>query len=327
MTAANKIRVGISSCLLGQKVRYNGAHKRDRYINEVLADVFEFVPFCPEVAIGLGVPRPPIRLTGPEKEPRAEITGNASLPAGDVTAALAAYARQVSAEIESLSAYILKSGSPSCGMERVKVYDKNASPSGRSSGIYAKTLMDSHPLLPVEEEGRLNDVTLRDNFLQRVFVYHRWQQLQLQGLDAARLIAFHTEHKLLLMAHDQEIYRELGRLLAGAGKASMADLAPLYITRMMDALKQPATAGSHSNVLMHMLGYFKKTLDQADRKELLEAIEAYRAGAVSLIVPLTLFRHHIRRQAQSYLANQQYIGHAEITQKTHYALPERRKNP
>lgn len=307
MTLQNqdKIRIGISSCLLGHEVRYNGGHKRDRYITDVLAEHFEFVPFCPEVAIGLGIPRPTLRLLGSAQSPRAVYSED---PDFDVTDALADYGRDIGQNsAPGLSGYILKSKSPSCGMERVKVYSPKGSPFTTSSGIYAQALMQAQPLLPVEEEGRLNDDGLRDNFIERVFIYHRWQSLQAQGMTAKDLIAFHTEHKFLLLAHNQQVYRSIGRLVAEAGTLPIDELCATYIEQLMQALRQPATRNNHVNVLLHLAGYFKKQLDQRDKEELQDAIENYRSGELPLIVPLTLIRHHQRRHSDTYLADQRYL--------------------
>jgi uncharacterized protein YbgA (DUF1722 family)/uncharacterized protein YbbK (DUF523 family) len=267
------VRIGISSCLLGEKVRYDGNHKHDHYISGTLGRVFHFVPYCPEVGIGLGVPREPIRLEGDSQE---------------------------------ISGFIFKSSSPSCGMERVKVYQPQGTPRlGR--GIFASALMAGLPLLPVEEEGRLGDPAIRENFLERVFTFHRWQQLNHTPLTAHQLVEFHTRHKLIVMAHRTEAYRALGRLVAEAGQQPIDELAAHYITGLMAALKHHATPRRHTNVLHHLLGYLKKQLDSADKAELLELIEQYRLGHLPLIVPKTLLRHHFRRHPHPYVAEQLYL--------------------
>ena len=303
MYSNNRIQIGISSCLLGEEVRHNGGHKRDRYITEVLATHFTFIPFCPEVAIGLGVPRPTIRLQGGSDSPRAV------MPAAglrDVTDELTAYGREVGHSHEYISGYIFKSKSPSCGMERVKLYTETGNPSGTGTGIYARSLGETLTLLPLEEEGRLRDTDLRDNFIERVFAYHRWQGFIRDGITPAALVAFHTEHKFLLMAHDQQAMRRLGRLVAAAGEAM--DTVPLrYITLFMETMKKPATPENRTNVLQHISGYFKDKLDAGDRRELAQSIEAYRRDETPLIVPLTLLRHHLRRNPDAYLEQQQFL--------------------
>ena len=299
-----RIRIGISSCLLGQAVRYDGGHKHNGYITESLGQLFEFVPFCPEVAIGLGVPRPPIRLVAVKHGARARGVKDASL---DVTDQLTAYAEKVAPTLADVSGYILKKGSPSCGMERVKVYSDKGKPGGSASGLYAGALMARLPELPFEEEGRLMEPQLRENFVERVFVYHRWQQLTAQRLSAKALVGFHTRHKFIVLAHDEKRYRELGRLVAAAGRSGMAELGRRYIQLLMQALKKPATRTRHANVLQHLSGFLKQNLDTADKRELLELIDTYRRGHVPLVVPLTLLRHYLRRYPEPYLSEQYYL--------------------
>ncbi|HEY0635883.1 MAG TPA: DUF523 and DUF1722 domain-containing protein [Gammaproteobacteria bacterium] len=297
------IRIAISSCLLGEKVRFDGNRKHDHYISGTLGRVFQFVPHCPEVAIGLGIPREPIRLEGDPRAPHAVGVRDKSM---DVTMALEEYGRKVVNDSQEISGFIFKSRSPSCGMERVKVYQPHGIPR-QGRGIFAATVMDGLPLLPTEEEGRLGDPALRENFLERVFIFHRWQQLNRTPLTTQRLVEFHTRHKLIVMAHSTEAYRALGRLVAEAGNISLDKLAADYISSLMDALKHHATHRRHTNVLHHLLGYLKKQLDSADKAELLELIEQYRLGHLPLIVPLTLLRHHFRRHPHPYVAGQFYL--------------------
>lgn len=298
------IRIGISSCLLGAAVRFDGNHKLDNYITATLGHYFEFVPVCPELAIGLGVPREPIRLVGAADAPRAIGVRTEGL---DVTDKLAGYGRRMARELDDVSGYILKSKSPSCGMERVKVYAIGGGASKHGRGIYAAAMMAGQPLLPVEEEGRLGDPVLRENFLERVFIYHRWRQLIATGLSAARLVDFHTAHKLSVMAHGTEYYRSLGRLVAGVTRANLRSRADEYIHGLMRALAHRATPRRHANVLMHLMGYLKKQLDAADKAELLEVIHAYRREELPLIVPITLLKHHFRRHPHPYVERQVYL--------------------
>ena len=303
MTA--RIRLGISSCLLGQEVRYDGGHKHNGYITESLGQFFEFVPFCPEVAIGLGVPRPPIRLVKGVDGTRARGIKDPTL---DVTDRLAEYAAKVAPKLRGVSGYILKKGSPSCGMERVKVYGRQGVSVSAGAGIYAGALMELLPELPFEEEGRLMDPVLRENFIERVFVYHRWQQLAGQRLTARRLVEFHTRHKFIVLAHDEKRYRELGRLVATAGRRGIAAIGQDYITLLMQALRKPATRTRHSNVLQHLFGFFKDNLDAGDKRELLALIDSYRRGHVPLVVPITLIRHYLRRFPEPYVSAQYYLA-------------------
>lgn len=299
-----RIRIGISSCLLGQAVRYDGGHKHNGYITESLGQFFDFVPYCPEVAIGLGVPRLPIRLVKSAQGSRARGVKNAEL---DVTDKLVAYAEKVVPKLHDLSGYILKKGSPSCGMEGVKMCSPQGRPLATGPGLYAGTLMAQLPELPFEEEGRLMDPVLRENFVERVFVYHRWQLLTAQRLTAKALVEFHTRHKFIVLAHDEKRYRELGRLVATAGRRGMAELGRTYIQLLMQVLKKPATRTRHANVLQHLFGFLKQNLNAADKRELLELINTYRRGRVPLVVPITLLRHYLRRFPAPYLSEQFYL--------------------
>ncbi len=299
------IRVATSSCLLGEEVRYDGGHKHNGYLTKTLARYFELIPFCPEVAIGLGVPRPPIRLMSVGGQVR--VVGVAD-PDLDVTDDLVEYGRSVAARLSDVSGYIFKRGSPSCGMERVKIYSDKGMPVDSGAGLYAQTIMQALPLLPTEEEGRLMDPVLRENFVERVFVYHRWQSLCRSGLTPARLVEFHTNHKFSILAHDETIYRELGKLVAGAGTADLEPLEQRYAGLLMKAMKQRATRKLHSNVLTHIMGFLKEKIDTGDKAELLGIIERYRHGTIPLIVPVTLLKHHLRRYPDPYIERQYYLN-------------------
>ncbi|MEQ1545563.1 DUF523 and DUF1722 domain-containing protein [Methyloglobulus sp.] len=297
-----KIPVGISSCLLGQPVRYDGGHKRDSYISGTLAQYFDFQAFCPEVAIGMGTPRPTIQLVKKDREIRSLGVKN---PGWDVTDPLRDYAKAQKEAHADLCGYILKKDSPSCGMERVKVYI-NSQPQKMGVGIYAEEMMRNNPLLPVEEEGRLGDPRLRENFIQRVYVLHRWKQLMAEGLTPSGLTRFHARHKLIIMSHEN--YADLGQLLAAVTKANINEVASSYIAQLMMALKKVASRKSHVNVLQHIQGYLKKQLDADDKAELCEVIERYRQGEVPLIVPLTLLKHHFRKTPDPYIEDSYYMS-------------------
>ncbi len=298
----NKIPVGISSCLLGQPVRYDGGHKLDSYITGTLAEYFDFQPFCPEVAIGLGTPRPTIQLAKIANEIRSVGVSN---PDWDVTGPLRAYAQQQKSAQANLCGYILKKDSPSCGMERVKVYINNQ-PYKQGRGIYAEEMMRNNPLLPVEEEGRLGDPRLRENFIQRVYVLYRWKQLLAEGLTPSRLTRFHARHKLIIMSHEN--YVDLGQLLASVSKANINEVADTYITQLMKALQKVASRKNHVNVLQHIQGYLKKELVADEKAELCELIERYRKGEVPLIVPITLLKHHFRKNPDPYIEDSYYLS-------------------
>lgn len=307
MAARARIRIGVSSCLLGRKVRYDGGHKRDAFLTETLEPFVEWVPVCPELELGLGVPREPIRLVGRAEAPRllAERSG------ADHTEAMRAWAEERVAELatEDLSGYVTKKDSPSCGMERVRVHPAGGGGRPRRDGVgaFTRVLLKTLPLLPVEEEGRLHDPALRESFVERVFAYARWKAALAAGMSRAGLVSFHTAHKLTLLAHHPAAYRRLGALVGGQGRRPMPAVQADYGAGLMEALRVPATRGRHTNVLQHMLGYFREVLGEDDRGELEQVVADFGRGLVPLVVPLTLFRHHVRRHGVEYLAGQVYL--------------------
>lgn len=303
-TGHQPVRVATSSCLLGEEVRFNGGHKHNGYLTKTLARHFELIPFCPEVAIGLGVPRPPIRLVTNDGQVRAVGVKDPSL---DVTDELVEYGHTVASRLTDISGYIFKRASPSCGMERVKIYSSKGMPVDSGAGLYAQAIMQSLPLLPTEEEGRLMDPVLRENFIERIFVYHRWQSMCRSGLTPAGLVDFHTNHKFSVLAHDETAYRALGQIVASAGKADLQQLSKRYATLLMSAMKKRATRKLHSNVLTHIMGFLKESIDGGDKTELLDIIEKYRHGQLPLIVPITLLKHHLRRHPDPYISRQYYL--------------------
>lgn len=299
------IKVGISACLLGQPVRFNGGHKQSHLCRTVLSEYFDYVPACPEQAIGLSTPREPIRLIGDPEQPRAIGTVDASL---DVTEALTAYGQQMAAKLDDICGYILMQKSPSCGMERVKVYQENgqiAENGGR--GLFAAAIMQAKPSLPVEEDGRLNDPVLRENFITRVFAYAEWQQLLNSGLTRKKLYDFHTRYKYQLMANSPTDCAALGRLLANNHQQRLGIIAVDYFSQFMAALQKIANRGTHTNVLQHLCGYIKRSISADEKSELQVIIQQYRTGIVPLIVPLTLLKHHFKRHPDLYIANQVYL--------------------
>ncbi len=299
------IRVGISACLLGDEVRYDGGHKRDAFLTTVMGPLVEWVKVCPEVESGMGTPRESMRLVDDDGRIRM-LTVKTGV---DHAEAMTAYARRRVDELaaENLSGYVLKKDSPSCGMTRVKVYRGSGAPTRTGVGLFARALLDRYPHLPVEEEGRLADSRLRENFVERVFAYRRLRDLFDRRWTTGDLVRFHTAHKLALMAHSPAAYARLGRVVAQAGSAARAGLRDGYTAAFMQALAMIATPQRHTNVLQHMAGYFKRTLDSASRDELLASIEDYRKGLLPLIVPITLMRHHVRRHNVEYLAGQVYL--------------------
>lgn len=299
------IRVGISSCLLGEKVRFDGGHKRDSFLADTFGAFVEWVPVCPEVELGLGTPREALRLVR-----RGDATRMVNTRSGrDISDAMRTYARRRADALagERLAGYVLKKDSPSCGMARVKVYSESGTAEKSGRGLFADALLDRFPHLPVEEEGRLSDPRLRDNFVERVFAYVRLRALFESRWTPGDLVRFHTAHKMTLLAHEPATYDELGRLVARAKGRDRATLAARYRELFMNALATLATTRKHTNALMHMLGHFRALLDDADRAELLAGIQDYRQGLVPLIVPITLLRHHVRRHGVEYLAGQVYL--------------------
>jgi uncharacterized protein YbgA (DUF1722 family)/uncharacterized protein YbbK (DUF523 family) len=303
---SGRIRLGISACLLGDQVRYDGGHKRDPFLTDVLGPLVEWVKVCPEVELGMGTPREAIRLVDESGRLRliAVKTGV------DHTASMTAYATERTAALagDDLCGYVLKKDSPSCGMTRVKVHRDRGPVTRTGVGLFAQALLQRFPYLPIEDEGRLLNARLRDNFIERVFAYRRLRDLFESRWTVAALVAFHTAHKLVLLAHSTETYRALGRLVAAAKTADRSSLRERYTSEFMHALKAPATPRRHTNVLQHMAGYFKKVLDTESRQELQSSIDDYRLGLVPLIVPVTLLRHHVRVHDIAYLAGQIYLS-------------------
>ncbi len=301
--AKENIQIGISSCLLGEEVRYDGGHKNSRYCTKELSQLFRFIPICPEMAIGLGTPRKTIRLV----KDGDEIKVQASDGSFDVTAPLVEFSEQKVKQLSSLGGYIFCAKSPTCGMERVleyKVGTNNATKSG--VGVFAKALMERYPLLPVEEEGRLHDPNLKENFFTRVYAYHEWMSMMQEGLTKHRLIQFHSRYKYLLMAHSTEWYRKLGPILA-----NLTDLhacAEEYFEGFMTALKFTATKRSHTNALQHIQGYFKNELSKDQKEELTESILNFNQGLTPLLVPITLINHYLREHPKEYIQDQVYLN-------------------
>jgi uncharacterized protein YbgA (DUF1722 family)/uncharacterized protein YbbK (DUF523 family) len=301
-----KPKLGISACLLGQNVRYDGAHKRDNFLTDTFGRFVEWVAVCPEVEVGMGVPRETLRLVGPPEEPKLI----AERSAKDWTHAMHRFAAVRMRQLVELklAGYVFKKNSPSCGVERVRVYSPKNMPVRRGRGLFAAAVMAGFPLLPVEEEGRLNDPALRENFIERVFAYQRWQEALAEPKSAGALVQFHTRHKYLLLAHSERHYRRLGRLVADVKKISLREAYEEYGRTFMEALAMHASAKKHANVLDHMMGYFSDRLSAAERSELVELIRDYRTQLVPLIVPVTLIQHYVKKYEVAYLNEQIYLA-------------------
>jgi uncharacterized protein YbgA (DUF1722 family)/uncharacterized protein YbbK (DUF523 family) len=300
------IRIGISTCLLGENVRYDGGHQLDRYLRDTLGAYFSYVPVCPEVECGLPIPREAMRLVGSAESPRLVTVRTEK----DLTARMVSWARERLDALagEDLCGFIFKAGSPSSGMERVKVYDANGMPAKTGRGIFARAFMEAFPRIPVEEDGRLHDMRLRENFIERIFALKRWRDARSRGTGVGNLVGFHTRNKLLCLSHSPSHYREMGKLVA-RGKTLRAErLYEEYEGLLMEALALKATPKKHANVLQHMMGYFKKDLTPDEKQELLDVIDRCRRELVPLIVPITLMNHYVRKYGQEYLAGQTYLN-------------------
>ena len=302
---AHPIRIGVSSCVIGEEVRWNGGHSRQRYLTDMLGPFVEYVPVCPEVEVGMGVPRPTVRLVRDGEtirmiDPKNEV---------DWTSSMNRLSRTRASDLagEDLSGFVLKKGSPTCGVYRVRVYtDTGVDRNGR--GLFADALIQRLPNLPVEEEGRLNDARIRENFVERIFAYRRVKDLFRPRWTIGDVVAFHTREKLLLRAHDERGYRELGKLVAEAKSVPRAAFADDYADRFMAIMKRPATVAKHVNVLQHMVAFLRWDDDEVGREEMREAIADYKAGLVPLVVPVTLIQHLARRHDRQLLLESSYLS-------------------
>ena len=301
-----KIKLGISTCLLGENVRYDGGHKLDRFLTDTLGQYVEYVPVCPEVECGLGVPRESMHLEGDPDSPRLVTTRTKQ----DMTERMVRWAqkRVVELEKEDLCGFIFKNDSPSSGMEGIRVYNKKGLPVKKGVGIFARIFMDRFPLLPVEDEGHLHDPELRENFIERIFTLKRWREVLSKKESRGNVVDFHTKHKLLILSHSQKYYQTMGKLVAGAKDLPLRELYRQYQTLLMESLELKTTPKKNANVLQHMMGYFRGQLSSDEKKELLEVIDLYRKELIPLIVPITLINHYVRKYDQPYLKEQIYLN-------------------
>jgi uncharacterized protein YbgA (DUF1722 family)/uncharacterized protein YbbK (DUF523 family) len=301
------IRIGISSCLLGENVRYDGGHRLDRFLTETLGKYVEYVPVCPEVECGFPIPREAMRLVGDPESPRLLTVRSKQ----DHTERMLAWARKRVAELEkeNLCGFVFKSDSPSSGRFKVKVYDAKGSPPVRKGvGLFARTFAEHFPRIPTEDDGRLHDPEIRENFIERIFAFQRWRELIEKGKSRGGLVEFHTRHKLLILSHSEKHYREMGRLVARAKELGPIRLYDEYERLLMEALTLFSTPKKHTNVLMHMMGYMKEHLTADEKQEMLSILENYRHELIPLIVPVTLLNHYVRKYAEPYLAVQLYLN-------------------
>lgn len=300
--------LGISQCLLGEEVRYDGSGAKSSFPHAALAGLFEYRGICPEMGIGMGVPRAPIRLIEGPSGPKAVGVKDHT---ADFTAPLREFGERMVPGLSDVSGYVFMKNSPSCGLFRVKVYPHDGSgvtgaPDQTGRGIYAQAIVAGLPDLPVEESGRLNDVVLRENFVTRAYAYAHWQRFLAAGLTARGLIAFHSRYKYLLMAHSTVHYQDAGRLLSDLS-ADLPGVAQRYVGMLMTGLAIPATRKSHANVLSHLQGYLKRTLDGPSRQELDNLVTRYRIGELPLLAPITMLKHYFRLHPDDYIDYQVYL--------------------
>src|SRR4030042_3520682 len=305
MLTLEKIKLGISACLLGENVCYDGGHKLDRFLTDTLGQFVKYVPVCPEVECCLPIPRESMHLEGDPDSPRLVTTRTKQ----NMTDRMVKWARKrvVKLEKEDLCGFIFKSNSPSSGMERVRVYNEKGIPVKKGVGMFAKIFMEHFPLLPVEDEGRLHNPELRENFIERIFTLKRWREVLGKKESRGNVVDFHTKHKLLILSHSPKHYQMMGKLVAQAKDLALNELYRQYQAILMEALQLKTTPKKNSNVLQHLMGYFKEQLSADEKKELLEVIEHYRQEYIPLIVPITLIQHYVRNYDKPYLKEQVYL--------------------
>ena len=304
-TSLPHITLGISACLMGDEVRYNGGHTQSKLCTHALTNYFHFEKFCPEVAAGFGIPRPTMRLIG---DPASPILTSTHGEQEDLTQQLLNGIHPQLPKMSHLDGYILMKNSPSCGLSRIKVYQENGyAHETKVSGLFTRALKDKYPLLPMEEEGRLNDAALRENFILRVYAYYHFKKDVLSTPSYHNLLNYHRHYKLLLMAHDQNAYRILGKMLGDSHDKSLIDLIPDYFQKFMSAIQKPASRGGHTNALQHVLSFIKKDLDKDARQDIAHIIEQYYSGIINLITPMTLLNHYVQQLGSPYIRAQRYL--------------------
>lgn len=309
-----KIKIGISSCLMGNKVRWDGDHRQDRFLTDTLGIHLAYVPVCPETECGLGIPREPMRLEGNPDACRLISIETQQ----DLTNQMVQWTEKKLSDLffENLDGFIFKSKSPSCGKERIPVYINTGGPAIKQGvGIFAKAFMTRFPQIPVEDDGRLHDPKLRENFVETIFTLKRWRQPRAEKPKMRHLLDFHTRNKLLILSHSPDIYRQMGKLTAGDPPLPLDVAFDQYETFLLSALKRPTTVKKNINVLMHLMGYFKKDLSGDEKIEILELIESYRNRSVPLIVPISLINHYVRKYRQPYLSSQTYLNPHPVSLK------------
>lgn len=305
-TMSGSVKIGVSACIIGEKVRWDGRHKRDRYLSEILAKHVEFIPMCPEIACGMGIPREKLRQT--------DCAGNIRLigyeSGDDLTQKMTDWTDRVlpGLDKEGLNGFVLKPGSPSCGMRHAKIFSTTGKPPRLGSGFFARKMMEYAPLLPIETSDRLQNTIVRENFIRRVFVHRRWHQMLTKGKSIGNLVDFHTRHKMLIRAHDLRGYRELGHLLGQSNQSNTDIIFENYATLLFKSMTLKATPKKNNDVLSHAIGFFKKQLDSRDKQEFQEMMLAYKNGKIPLLIPVTLLNHYARKYQKPYLTQQYYLN-------------------
>jgi uncharacterized protein YbgA (DUF1722 family)/uncharacterized protein YbbK (DUF523 family) len=309
----DRIKIGVSACLMGEPVRWNGGHSRDRYLTDILGQYVEYVPVCPEVECGMGVPRETLRLVGNPDHPNL-VTSKTNV---DHTHRMTEWARKRVKELEkeNLCGFVFKKNSPSSGLYKVPVKNFKGMPQKKGQGIFARVFTEHFPLVPVEEDGRLHDAKLRETFIEQIFTLMRWRETLSKKKSLSHLIDFHTRHKLLIMSHSPAHLKMMGKLVAESKTLPAEDVFAQYEALLIAALRLKSTLKKHINVMQHIMGYFKKRLSPDEKQELLEIIEQYRREFVPLIVPVTLLNHYVRKYKQPYLAQQFYLNPHPISLK------------
>lgn len=303
----NTIKIGVSSCLIGEKVRWNGDHKQDRYVRQILGNYFEYIPVCPEMEVGMGVPRETVALYGTPEAPKM-ISKTSKI---DWTERMNRYVKDRINKLahDDLSGYIFKSKSPSCGIARVPVFSEtDPSKARHRGGMFAHAFMNEFPLVPIEDEGRLNDAKIRENFIVRVFSFNRLQKLMDKEFSRGALVDFHTRHKFLLLAHSRKHYTTLGKLVADSKSLKPGEIKFQYSQLFMEGLTYRSTAKKNTDVLLHMMGFLKKVLTKGEKEDILTTLEDYRKELLPLIVPVTLIRHQVKKYNIEYLLDQVYLN-------------------
>jgi uncharacterized protein YbgA (DUF1722 family)/uncharacterized protein YbbK (DUF523 family) len=303
---SGSIKIGVSACVAGEKVRFDRTHRRSAYLTETLANHVEFVPICPEIACGMGIPREPLRQVDCAGEIR--LIGYES--GKDLTKKMTKWARRVlkGLDKEGICGFVLRVHSASCGVNKSKIHSTEGKPPTHGPGFFTRMLQEHDPLLPIVTSEALQNAIQRENFIRRVFVLHRWRALTAKGTAIGNLVDFHTRHKMLIRAHDLQGYRELGHLLGESTMDNAEAVFDKYATLLFKSLTLKATPSKNRDVLSHAAGYFKKELDAEDKRELQAMITAYAKGKVPLLVPVTLLNHFARKYQRPYLTQQYYLN-------------------